>query len=118
MDYNYLLAIKKSTHPIFEPLTELITSEKSLLRYFKIMYYYISPKLLKLYIRLALKFFNSLEGFINKDKIELLFQLGLEHSSITKEYAYYCILLKEYDFFLKYKRRFEKLDKELFKGGK
>lgn len=89
---------------------------------FKSKYFFIKPKTLKAYIKLSLRFFNSLsEKAINSGEIDfyywidLHFQSGLFNGSITKEYAAYCIYLKEYDFFFKYKRKFERLDKKLFK---
>lgn len=95
---------------------------KSYFKLFKSKYFFIKPKILKAYIKLSLKIFNSLlEEFINFGDIDsyhlidLHFQAGLSNGSITKEYAYYCTLLKEYEFFFKYKRKFERLDKKLFK---
>ena len=83
--------------------------------YFKLRYPYINRKILRVYITLSFKFFRSLDGLINLRMINNLFLSGLRNKSFTKVYFDFCICIKKYDLFLKYKKDFEYLDEILFK---
>lgn len=82
--------------------------------YFKTKYPYISRKILGLYIMSSLKFFRSLDGFVDIKRINNLFLSGLRNKSFTKACFDFCVY-KKYDLFLKYKKDFEYLDEILFK---
>ena len=103
---------------------ELLTT-KEILGLFNCDYPFIKTRIAKAYIRLALKFFHSVGEVISYERLSVYFQAALYSNSITthySSYSSYSSYMKEvdpnyYNLFLKYKIKFERLDKKLFKGG-